>query len=259
MSRNHTKKSSHIEKGLAADIRYDGRKKNEFRDIKVEKGIISTAEGSARVTCGDTQIIAGVKLALGKPYDDKPDEGTLMVNCELLPMAHRTIESGPPSITSIEISRVIDRGLRETHTIDAKSLCITPGEQVWSVTVDLVPINHDGNLIDLGAIAAIAALEDAKMPDIVEGKADYKHKGKKSFKIQHKPLPVTICKIGKELFVDPTFAENAELDARLTIGVLEDGNICSLQKGEHIGFTYDELVQAFDMATDAVAKIRKSI
>ena len=259
MNRNFKKQESHIEKALAANVRYDGRAKNEFRNIKIEKGIIATAEGSARVTCGNTEIIAGVKLALGRPYDDRPDEGTLMVNCELLPMAHPTIESGPPSIDSIEISRVIDRGLRETHTIDTKSLCITPGEQVWSVTVDLVPINHDGNLIDLGAIAAIAALEDAKMPEIIDGQADYKHKGKKGMDIQHKPLPITVCKIGKELFIDPTFAEEAELDARLTIGVLEEGSICSLQKGGDKGFSYEELVQAFDMAIDAVAKNRKNL
>ena len=255
MSRN---KESHIEKSLAANIRYDGRARNEYRNITIEKGVVATAEGSARVICGETEIIAGVKIALAKPYDDRPDEGTLMVNCELLPMAHSTIESGPPSIDSIEISRVIDRGLRETHTINPKSLCIEEGEQVWSVTVDVVPINHDGNLLDLGAIAAIAALEDAKIPEIVDGKADYKNKGSKGLEIQHKPLPVTICKIGQQLFIDPTFVEGKALDARLTIGVLEDGNICSLQKGEDKGFSYDELVQAFDMATDAAAKIREA-
>ena len=259
MNRNFKQKESHIAKALAADIRYDGRTRNELRKITIEKGIVATAEGSARVTCGNTEIIAGVKLALGTPYSDRPDEGTLMVNCELLPMAHPTIEQGPPSINAIEISRVIDRGLRETHTIDTKKLCIKEGEQVWSVTVDLVPINHDGNLIDLGAIAAIAALEDAKMPEIIDGQADYKHKGKKSMEIQHKPLPITVCKIKDQLFVDPTFAEEAELDARLTIGILEEGSICSLQKGGNKGFTHEELVRAFDMATDAVDKIRKNL
>lgn len=254
-----SKKETHIEKALAANVRYDGRAKNEFRTITIEKGIIATAEGSARVICGDTEIIAGVKLALGKPYDDKPDEGTLMVNCELLPMAHPSIENGPPGMDSIEISRVIDRGLRETHTINPKSLCLTHGEQVWTVTVDLVPINHDGNLIDLGAIAAIAALEDAKIPDVIDGKADFKHKGTKGLEIQHKPLPITVCKIGKQLFVDATFSEEEQMQARLTIGVLEDGNICSLQKGGHKGFSHDELVQAFDMATDAAKTLRKTV
>jgi len=259
MNKNFKAKESHIEKALAADVRYDGRKRTDFREIKIEKGVVATAEGSARLTCGDTEIIAGVKLALGKPYDDRPDEGTLMVNCELLPMAHPSIEQGPPSMDAIEISRVIDRGLRETHTLDTKKLCIKSGEQVWSVTVDLVPINHDGNLIDLGALAAIAALEDTKMPEIIDGVADYKHKGKTSMEIQHKPLPITVCKIGKQLFVDPTFAEEAELDARLTIGVLEEGSICSLQKGGDKGFSHEELVQAFDMATDAVKTLRKAL
>ncbi|MCA9478368.1 MAG: exosome complex protein Rrp42 [Nanoarchaeota archaeon] len=259
MNREFKSKENHIVKALAADVRYDGRKKNQFRNITIEKGVIATAEGSARLTCGDTEIIAGVKLSMGKPYDDSPDEGTLMVNCELLPIAHPTIESGPPGIDSIEISRVIDRGLRETHTLDVKSLCIESGESVWSVIVDLVPVNHDGNLIDLGALAAIAALEDAKLPNIVEGKADYKHKGDKDLVVQHKPVPVTVCKIKDQLFIDPTFDEESEMEARLTIGVLEDGNICSLQKGGDKGFSSEELIQAFDMATDAAQELRKNI
>ncbi|MBU2442958.1 MAG: RNA-binding protein, partial [Nanoarchaeota archaeon] len=69
---------NHIEKSLSKNIRIDGRKNDEFRKITVETGIISTAEGSARVTCGDTEVIVGVKLDIGKPYPDKLDEGVLM-------------------------------------------------------------------------------------------------------------------------------------------------------------------------------------
>jgi exosome complex component RRP42 len=37
-----------------------------------------------------------------------------MVGCELLPISHPSIESGPPGIDAIEIGRVIDRGIRES-------------------------------------------------------------------------------------------------------------------------------------------------
>ncbi|MFC1648889.1 RNA-binding protein, partial [Nanoarchaeota archaeon] len=139
---------NHLIEVLMKDIRFDGRKKTDFRDIQVEIGCISTAEGSARVKFGDTEVIAGVKLAVGTPFPDTPDAGVMMVNAEMLPLSNPDFETGPPSIASIETSRVIDRGLRECGFIDTKKLCITPGEKVWLVQIDIVPINYDGNLLD---------------------------------------------------------------------------------------------------------------
>ena len=67
--------------------RADGRDFDQRREIVVEPGIISKAEGSAKVTLGDTQVIVGVKPSIGEPFADTPDVGVLMTNCELLPMA----------------------------------------------------------------------------------------------------------------------------------------------------------------------------
>jgi len=53
-------------------------------------------EGSALVKIGDTEVIAGVKMSIDKPYEDTPDQGNLIVNVELLPLASPTFEPGPP-------------------------------------------------------------------------------------------------------------------------------------------------------------------
>lgn len=255
---NTPNSAEHLAKSLAADVRYDGRKKDEFRDIEIEYDVSNTADGSAKIKCGNTEIIIGVSLTVGTPFPDRPDEGALMVSCELLPIAHPNIEGGPPGIDAIEISRVIDRGIRESGAIDVKKLCIIPGEKVWVVNVDVIPINHDGNIIDIGAIGAIAAIKKAIYPSLdEENKADYKNKTDKVVELVHEPFPITVCKVGKELFVDPTYEEEQNLDARLTIAVMEDGNICSLQKGGDSGFTIDELKVAFDLAVDTAKKLRK--
>ena len=112
----------HINNSLKEDVRLDGRKKEEFRKIEIETGVIKTAEGSARVKCGNTEVIAGVKLDVGEPFPDIPDEGVLMVGAELLPLSNPEFESGPPSTESIEVARVIDRGIRESQAIDTKKL-----------------------------------------------------------------------------------------------------------------------------------------
>src|SRR3989339_530262 len=105
-------------------VREDGRAFEEYRQpVKVEYAISGkAAEGSAKVTIGDTVVIAGVKLEVGKPYPDTQDQGTLMVNAEFTPLASPEFEPGPPSIDSIELARVVDRGIRESHVIDFHKL-----------------------------------------------------------------------------------------------------------------------------------------
>lgn len=259
-NRDTANSTNHIVNALVADVRYDSRKKEEFRNIEIEYGVSNTAEGSAKIKCGNTEIIIGVSLSVGTPFPDRPDEGALMVSAELLPIAHNDIESGPPGIDAIEISRVIDRSIRESHAIDVKDLCIVPGEKVWIVSVDVIPINHDGNIIDIGAIGAIAALQKTVFPSLdEENHANYKEKTTKTVSLLHKPIPVTVCKVKDQLFVDPTKVEEKILDARLTITVLEDGKICSLQKGGDCGFSSDELKQAFELASKTAAQLQKNV
>ncbi|MBU1975313.1 MAG: RNA-binding protein, partial [Nanoarchaeota archaeon] len=117
----------HIANALKSGIRLDGRKGDEFRKIEIQTDVIKTAAGSAHVKCGDTEVIAGVSLSVSTPFPDKPDDGVLMVGTELLPLSNPEFESGPPSIDSIEISRVIDRGVRESKGVDTSALCIKKG------------------------------------------------------------------------------------------------------------------------------------
>ncbi len=248
---------NHLIKTLSEDLRFDGRKKDELRDIQIEVNVTATAEGSAIVTAGDCKVMAGVKLSLGTPYSDSPDEGVLMVGCELLPMAHPKIEQGPPSIDAIEIGRVIDRGIRESHSFDTKQLCVTPGEKVWIVSVDIVPLNHDGNIIDLGSLAALAALQATKFPVIKEdGTVDYHEKTDKGLDMQKLPIPVTVCKVGDHLIVDPTKIEEDLIEARLTITSLEDEYICSLQKGGNVPITVEEVEEMFNIAVEKGKELR---
>ena len=67
--------------------RDDGRDFLQFRDMKIETGYVKNAEGSALVTLGDTKVLVGVKMEVGEPFPDTPDEGILIVNAELVPIA----------------------------------------------------------------------------------------------------------------------------------------------------------------------------
>ncbi|MGE5187992.1 MAG: exosome complex protein Rrp42, partial [Betaproteobacteria bacterium] len=154
-----------IEALLEKGKRLDDRSLTNYREIQIEQGVIEKAEGSARVLLGKTQVLVGVKVETGEPFPDTPNDGVMTVNAELVPLASPNFEPGPPDENSIELARVVDRGIRESHAIDTEKLCIEPGKKVFVVFVDVYVLNHDGNLIDASAIAAIAALLNTKMPN----------------------------------------------------------------------------------------------
>lgn len=255
-----SEQKQHLLKYLAKGLRYDGRKPLDFRDVSIEYDVSKSAEGSARIKIGQTEVIAGVKMAIEKPYPDTADKGNLMVNAELRPMASPLFESGPPTDQGIELARVVDRGVRESECIDVHDLCIKEGEAVWSVAIDIVAINDDGNLFDAAGLAAMAALRDAKMPGKNEaGKADYENRTNEKLPLKHTPVPITVFKIGNTFVVDPTPDEEENFDARLTVACKEDGSICALQKGGEGELTIEDIDHMVGIALEKSDWLRKKL
>jgi len=87
---------------LSKGRRLDGRGLDEYRKLKIKTGVILKANGSAMVTLGNTQVIAGVKVDKGTPFPDTPNKGLLVVGAEVLPLAAAYIEAGPPDESAIE-------------------------------------------------------------------------------------------------------------------------------------------------------------
>jgi exosome complex component RRP42 len=244
---------SHIHRLAAAGKRMDGRGPEEFRPLVVEKGWVKTAEGSARVHLGNTDVLVGVKVELGEPFRDTPNTGVLTTNAELIPMASPTFEPGPPSPHAIELARVVDRGIRETKTIDFEKLCIKPGEQVWVVFVDIHVLDYDGNLFDAANFAALAALTTAMVPGSKLGEED------RPLQVQHYPISVTTAKIKDSLLVDPALDEERIADARITITTDENGDVRAMQKGLRGAFTLDEVKRLIRVSQRLGVEIRGKI
>jgi len=251
--------NNHILNFLEKGIRFDGRKLDEYRKIKIEKGFSDNAEGSARVTVGDTIVFAGVKLSVEQPYSDTPDKGTMMINAELMPLSNPDFEPGPPAIQAIELARVIDRGIRESGAIDTKKLCIKKEEKVWSVIIDICTVNDDGNLLDASALAVVAALQNTKMPSYDGNVIDYKKKTKDTLPLNLKKMPTdcTVIKIGNHFIVDPTYEEEKNVEARLTVEVEEDGTLCALQKGGDKSLTAEDIDKMIEIGIKKSKELRK--
>jgi exosome complex component RRP42 len=254
---------------LKENKRFDGRKLNEIRDFTIQTGISKNAEGSALVKIGGTEVMVGIKMDVMEPFPDSGNEGVLITTSELLPMASERFESGPPSIESIELARLVDRGLRESGFIDFKKLCIKENEKVWVIFVDIYVMNDDGGLVDASFLGAVAALKEAVFVryDEKTEKIDNKEKTKKKIPIEKDfPLTFTFFKIGDKIVLDPLRIEEEAAEARVTLGVYKYNNknvIVSAQKGLEKGFEQEELFKIFDMAEkkyeEQVSKILKII
>jgi exosome complex component RRP42 len=253
-------KIKQIEALLEKGKRLDERGLLDTREIKIEQGIIEKAEGSARVYLGKTEVLVGVKVETGEPFPDTPNDGVMTVNAELVPLASPHFEPGPPDENSIELARVVDRGIRESHAVDTEKLCIESGKKVFVVFVDVYVLNHDGNLIDASAIAAMAALMNTKMPnyEIKDGELKIKQ-GYTPLPMKAHPITVTIGKIAGKLIVDPWLEEESVMDSRVTFAYNEDGKICAIQKGGSSYFTPQQILEASKIAQDKAVELRKKL
>jgi exosome complex component RRP42 len=123
--------------------------------------------------------------------------------------------------------------------------------------VDLYTLDMDGNLIDAGVLAGVAALLTAKMPkydkekqtvnyDVLEG----------PLPVNGKPISVTHAKVGNTIIVDPLEQEEALMNCRFTVGFNDAGEICAMQKGGVSGFTSDEIMRMTESSLKHVVELR---
>ena len=247
---------------LDAGKRIDGRAFNEARNTEIELDVVAAkAEGSALVHLGDTSVIAGVKVLLGDPYADSPDQGVMMVTAELQPLASPLFELGPPKEPAIELARVVDRGVRESEMIDTSKLCIEPGKKVYMVFADVYPLDYDGNLIDASSLAVAAALLTTKFNEYKWEDDKAVPTGKKlDLPIQNSAVEVTVSRIGRHLVLDPSLKEEMVQDCRLTMAVDKNDKLRAMQKGGGSGpLTLDEIEASMTMAIDRSHDLHKLI
>lgn len=247
-------KHDHICKLAEQEKRIDGRKFDEYRTIEIETGVVTKAEGSARVKIGNTQVLAGIKMDVGEPYSDSPESGVMTTAAELIPMASPDFEAGPPREDAIELARVVDRGVRESEVIEVDKLCIEPGEKVWIVFIDLHILDYDGNLFDAASLAALAALTTTKVPaERYELGENY------PLPLKEPPISCTSVKFNNAVVIDPSLDEEEIAEARLTVATDTNGDIRAMQKGLNGSFSKEEIQQVIKASVENGRHIRKQL
>jgi exosome complex component RRP42 len=244
---------------LTKGKRLDGRGFEELRPLEIEVNVIQKANGSARVRLGDSEVIAGIKVETGEPFEGLENKGALIVSAEVLPTASPYVEPGPPDEEVIELARVVDRGVRESEMVDLEKLVLVEGKVVYTIFVDCSVLNADGNLFDATSYATVAAILTAKIPVLEMQDGKVVDTGKSiPMPVTTVPVSITQVKIGDSVIVDPTAEEEGAMDARITITTSDEG-YCALQKGFTGSFSVEQIKKAAETARIKGEEVRAKI
>lgn len=246
-----------LQKLLAQGRRGDGRAKDEYREITVERNPLQNAEGSALCLIGRTQVLAGVKFDMAMPFGDRPNEGVLSTGAEFTPLASHLFEPGPPSPKAIELARVVDRGIRSSEAVDLKSFKIEGVDKVLALYVDLWVCDHDGNLFDAAMLAAMAALQGTRFPKVENGKI-VRGEFTGPLPLSTSVVSSTFGRTGHTDLLDPTLDESKGMDGFMTIATTPE-NVCAVQKSGWAGYTQKDIMTLVDISFSKGAELRRRL
>ena len=156
--------------------RHDGRRPDELRRVKIERGYLPFAEGSCLIEMGNTRVLcaASVEERL-PPWLRGAGRGWVTAEYSMLPRSttvrtSREVQSGRPSGRTQEIQRLIGRSLRavvdfaalgeRTITLDCDVLIADGGTRTASITGSWIALaDAVRTLRDAGLIARDAVVD----------------------------------------------------------------------------------------------------
>jgi ribonuclease PH len=214
--------------------RPDGRANDALRPIKIEVGVSKFAEGSARISFGDTQVLCLATLQESVPRHLE-GKGTGWVTAEYAMLPRSTPErsqresiAGRPGGRTFEIQRLVGRALRTA--MDLKAL----GPR--SVIVDCEVIQGDGGTRTAAITGGYVALAHAVR------------------KITPSPLLGNVAAVSAgfvrgELMLDLAYAEDSIADADVNVVANSDGQLIEVQgTAEGRPFSKDDFDKVLELS-----------
>lgn len=223
-----------VKTAVAEDKRVDNRDSKESRSVHVCFGL---DRGCCVASLGETKVLAQVSAEIIVPKPGRPTEGELFVSLELSPMAAPHFEAGRLGDYGVEVSRLLERCIRDSRCIDLESLCIVSGEKVWALRIDAQVLNHEGNIAECAGIATMGALTHFRRPDVtVIGTEVTVHNPRERepvpLHLHHYPFLVSFAFYGEgnSVLADPTELEERIAEGLLTVGANAHSEICLLHQ-----------------------------
>ncbi len=225
-------------------MRPDGRKNNEIRNVKVSRGFIKTAEGSALISMGNTRVICTASIEDRVPFFLKDQKkGWITAEYSMLPRATQTrtvreSSTGRISGRTHEIQRLIGRVLRSV--VDLSDL----GERtIW---IDCDVIQADGGTRTAAITGAFICLSDALKYALRNGL------------ISRTPLrdylaAISVGVVDGEPRVDLCYSEDSIAEVDMNVVMTQSGKLVEIQgTAEGMPFSKDMLNSLIKLAEEGI-------
>jgi len=235
-------------------IRPDQRAATQMRPVEIVPHFISSAEGSALIRLGETQVICTASVEDGvPPFQKGSGRGWITSEYAMIPRATQTrtpreSTRGRQGGRTMEIQRLIGRSLRAV--IDLEAL----GERtVW---IDCDVIRADGGTRTASVSGSLVALGLA-LQKLVEQRT-----------LSRMPLKnylaaISVGIVGGETLLDLNYAEDSSAEVDMNVVMTGAGQLVETQAtAEGRVFSVEDLNRLIELARPAIGKlieVQKSI
>ena len=223
--------------------RSNDRAFDQLRDVNVETGIISNAEGSALIKFGNTHVICTASIENSVPrWMKNSNEGWITAEYGMLPRSThermgREAARGKQSGRTQEIQRLIGRSLRQSVNLEYL--------KDHTITIDCDVIQADGGTrtasITGGCIALFSAIQN-KLKD---------HRAIKKY-----VAAISIGLLNDQPILDLDYTEDSSAETDLNLVMDEDNGIIEIQgTAEEKPFSNEQLEQMLDIGKKGISHL----
>jgi ribonuclease PH len=228
-------------------MRTDKRRPEEMRPVEIVPGYLATAEGSALIKLGNTQVLCAASIEeTVPPFLRNSGKGWVTAEYAMLPRATakrtaREVTKGHPSGRTQEIQRLIGRSMRAV--VDMAAL----GER--TVMLDCDVIQADGGTRTASITGAFVALSLA-LRKLVEFKA-----------IKSSPLRDCVAATSVGLvrgvpMLDLCYEEDSQADVDMNVVMTGSGRFVEVQAtAEHTPFDDEQMSKLIGLARSGIRSL----
>jgi len=230
-------------------IRPSKRTNNQLREISVETSVLSNAEGSCLIKCGNTHVICSATLESNvPPFLRGQNQGWITAEYGMLPRStnqrmKRESAQGKQSGRTQEIQRLISRSMRACMDLSVL------GER--QILIDCDVINADGGTRTTSITGAYIALNLA-IKSLMKRRI-----------LRANPIITQVAAISCGIYqgepiVDLDYFEDSDADVDANFVFASNGNIIEIQgTAEKKPFSEEAFVRMLKLAKDASFELFK--
>src|SRR6266404_3316303 len=228
-------------------MRAGQRSSDQMRRIEIIPQFISSAEGSALIRLGETQVICTASIEDGVPQFMKGcGRGWITSEYAMIPRATdtrtpREATRGRQGGRTMEIQRLIGRSLRAVT--DLESL----GERTAWVDCDV--IRADGGTRTASITGSLVALGLA-FQRLFEAKAV------RRIPLKDYVAAISVGMVGREVLLDLDYIEDSNAEVDMNVVMTGSNQLVEVQAtAEGHAFTLDELMQLVEIARPGIQEL----